>query len=263
MKKRNLFFLIVSFQIIFLCGMVGYHKIKLKNSTRIVLKTAPVDPYSVFRGAYVSLRYDIGTLSDELLVDAKSSDLKRNQTLYVVLVPTQKGYWDASEIYTQKPNGKFFIRGRLPDYFYPKFSGGNVLRLRYDIESFFLDAKSAHVVEQGGTTGDLQSRDLQQKRMLEDLDPEIYRIYHSGPKKWYFDKIKPELSFWVDQGLITLESKDKIIEKYANAYSEIERVSKSLREPSDPSDWILVQVAIDKQGNAYPTKLTYKGEEYK
>ena len=95
------------------------------------------------------------------------------------------------------------------------------------------------------------------------MDPETQRIHKTGPSKWYFDRLKPEFKVWVEQGLISEEARVKIIDKYIQAYRKIEQIDQDLRNPPDRDQQILVEIAIDRQGNGYPVKLFFRGKEYR
>lgn len=60
----------------------------IANGTTVYLKTAPVDPYDVLRGRYVTLNYDIAQRSRLESLSGWSDDLtRRDNDLYVVLEP--------------------------------------------------------------------------------------------------------------------------------------------------------------------------------
>ena len=63
MNKKNLFVIIAIFWLVIIGGFVAYKEFTLKTGDEILLKTLPVDPRDLFRGDYVILRYEIGTIN--------------------------------------------------------------------------------------------------------------------------------------------------------------------------------------------------------
>lgn len=99
--------------------------------TPVLLKTAPVDPRSLFRGNYVRLNYDISTIGNELAGD----EFKRNEVGYVTL-KEENGVYVATGLFRDKPDSGVFIRGRV------RGTGGSY-RLEYGIEAFFMPREKA------------------------------------------------------------------------------------------------------------------------
>ena len=141
MKKPLLFGLIILGQLAYLGASIGYHQVQIHVGTRVLLKTAPVDPFSVFRGRYVDLRYDISQIPTALLGDADPKHLKQGDSVYVVLAQ-KDAFWEPMSAQTHRPSSGTFLRGRLQtDAF------GNELWLLYGLESFFLSEASADSLE--------------------------------------------------------------------------------------------------------------------
>jgi uncharacterized membrane-anchored protein len=105
------FILFVLLQVALLVGMIAYRQYWVATGERILLRTAPVDPRDIFRGDYVSLRYDISTLDLDGL-GAKGS-FKSNEKVYVILEKNQEGVFSAVSVSRGLPSGKRFIQGRV------------------------------------------------------------------------------------------------------------------------------------------------------
>jgi uncharacterized membrane-anchored protein len=109
----------------------------------VILKTAPVDPRSLFRGNYVRLNYDISFIDKELT----SERFKNNEVAYVSL-KEEDGVFIATGLYHEKPRTGVFIRGRVK-----VLDSG--YRMRYGIEAYFMPKKKAleteRSVRQGAT----------------------------------------------------------------------------------------------------------------
>jgi len=105
------FIFLVLLQVALLVGIIAYRHYWVATGERVLLRTAPVDPRDIFRGDYVSLRYDISTLDLDGL-GAKGS-FKPNERVYVLLEKTQEGVFGAVSISRGLPFGKRFIQGRV------------------------------------------------------------------------------------------------------------------------------------------------------
>ena len=97
----------------------------------VTLKTAPIDPRSLFRGNYVRLNYDISTIDKELSEGA----FKKNAIGYVTL-KEEGDIFVATGLYSEKPESTLFIRGRV-------VGEGNGYRLKYGIEAYFMPKEKA------------------------------------------------------------------------------------------------------------------------
>ena len=260
MKKKTLPFIIVGLQLLFLCSMIWFHSAKLSTATRVLLKTVPVDPKSIFRGYFANLNYEISSLPVGLLKDVMAGELKASQELFLVLKKDGE-HWKAEGLYRNRPKGKVYIRGRLPSYYRFGSYQRKTLRLKYGIESFFLNEKDAKYVEDVNRGMDWRQREDLRKERISKLDPETRRIHKAGISEWSFKEWKKEFDAWEKEGLITGETKETLVKKYTEAFKKIAAantwVDESSRKP------ITVEVAIDKNGYGYPTKLFCEGKEYR
>jgi len=109
MRWKFIFFVLL--QVALLVGIIAYRQYWVATGERILLRTAPVDPRDIFRGDYVSLRYDISILDLDGL-GAKGS-FKSNEKVYVVLEKNQEGVFSAVSVSRGIPSGKRFIQGRV------------------------------------------------------------------------------------------------------------------------------------------------------
>lgn len=99
--------------------------------TPVTLKTAPIDPRSLFRGNYVRLNYDISTIDKALTKER----FKRGEVGYVTLKKKQD-YYIATGLYHEKPSSGMCIRGRVN-------RDGSRYRMKYGIEAYFMPRKKA------------------------------------------------------------------------------------------------------------------------
>jgi len=94
--------------------------------TPVILKTAPLDPRSLFRGNYVRLNYDISSIDKNL----SQERFKRGEVGYVGL-KEEGGYFVATGLYREKPSSGLYIRGRVN-------RDGSRYRMKYGIEAYFM-----------------------------------------------------------------------------------------------------------------------------
>lgn len=263
MNKKHLIIAVIVFQLFFLSSMIWFHASKLKSAARILLKTVPYDPYSIFRGHYTSLRYEISSLPVTLLKDAADKDLRGGDTLFVLL-KKEADLWQAQAIYKKRPpaDGRIYLCARLSYH----YSGMKELNLEYGIESFFLNeerTKEVDRVNRGPGMGWQERQRLRQER-LSGLDEETKRINKTGISDWWVDKLSGELEVWLKEGIITCEAKDAIGDKYAKALDKIKEIDKDLSSGrSGGQRPVIVEVAVDNNGYGYPVRLFIDGKEYK
>lgn len=144
MKRSYKTAIIIILQVLFLFGLIGVKYYTLSSGVPVLLKSAPTDPWDVFRGEYVMLEYDISWVNSENLDHEEA----QNKDVYVVLEKGEK-YWDAAGIYLDKPGlaaGQVFIKGKIN--YYDEFRGQ--YKVLYGIESYY--------VEEGTGTGLQQIR---------------------------------------------------------------------------------------------------------
>ena len=115
------FLLPLAVQVAIVLSIPAQKVMTITNGTTVYLQTAPVDPYDVLRGRYVTLNYEIAQRSHLESVLGWSEDLNRhNGDLYVVVAPPNSGQardpWEAtlvSPVYpTELQPGEQVIKGR-------------------------------------------------------------------------------------------------------------------------------------------------------
>lgn len=141
MKKYRipLLALVVVLQTAALVGMVAIKHRTLITGTPVLLKTEPIDPRSLFRGDYVQLNYDIGSLDYDQVTGDR--DFERHDEVYVLLRQGEK-FWEPVSIHREMPprgTDDVVIRGKV------RYSGLWVggqeragLNIRYGIENYFV-----------------------------------------------------------------------------------------------------------------------------
>jgi uncharacterized membrane-anchored protein len=145
MNKKHIFILIFGLWLIIIVAFIGFKQFTLSTGTRVLLKTAPVDPRDILRGDYVALNYEIGRLN----LDKIPHDLinpSKGDRIYLILEGKEK-YWVAKEIRKDKPENLLFIEGETKNIY------GNEIIVNYGIESYFIPEGKGSDVEGFGGKG--------------------------------------------------------------------------------------------------------------
>jgi uncharacterized membrane-anchored protein len=126
--KTTLLFLIAVVVQLAIVALVPAKQIYARMTGRLItLKIAPIDPYNILSGHYMTLGYDISRLPQ----NDKTYERLREIPVYVVLKKDPNQLWVMDSIHKQWPTDvspdKIVIRGRA--------SYG---RIEYGIESYFV-----------------------------------------------------------------------------------------------------------------------------
>ncbi|QAS51652.1 GDYXXLXY domain-containing protein [Halobacillus litoralis] len=106
MKKRWVFYTLVSLQVLFIVLMsVSYYAMDLWGKS-ITLQTAPVDPRDPFYGDYVTLSYEIEEVPEDKW--AAETDVDRGERVFLLLEENEEGIHELVEASTlfPEPNGE-------------------------------------------------------------------------------------------------------------------------------------------------------------
>jgi len=129
-KKLVIFSIILTFGIITAVIILAWPMISGKT---YILKTRPVDPFDALRGQYLTIRYDIGTLSQ---LDLSSRD--EGRIIYILLKENESGgFWEYSGFSFEKPSNASFIMGKLGRIY------GNNANIEYGIEQYFFERRAS------------------------------------------------------------------------------------------------------------------------
>ncbi|MGJ4941341.1 GDYXXLXY domain-containing protein [Bradyrhizobium sp. HKCCYLS1011] len=150
--KTLLFGLAALIQLALLAVMVVDRIEILRDGKEVTLQTRPVDPRDLLRGDYVSLGYDISQLPAGALKDQPSHG--QHPVVFVKLAPNQDGVYEAVSVHTDPvpvQGAEVLIRGHV---IYGASCGPkrdsfcDSLRLRYDIENYFVPQGEGKALEQ-------------------------------------------------------------------------------------------------------------------
>ncbi len=138
--RRGIYWMVVGLQVVAVLVFAGVKEYTLRGGQEIVLATVPVDPRDLFRGDYVTLRYEISTVPGQFAV---------GDTVYTRLFESN-GVWRPGYATKERPGpDDTFIRGRVARLtsLNPTLSQAEV---EYGIESYFVPEGTGHQIEQQG-----------------------------------------------------------------------------------------------------------------
>lgn len=125
MKNLNKLIIFISLLILGFVIAIIILSWPLLTGKTFILATAPVDPFDVLRGQYITISYEISRLTN-----ISESDI--GNYIYVVLEKDSSGIARAKEVLLEKPEGNF-IKGKIKNVF------GNSAIAEYGIEQFFFE----------------------------------------------------------------------------------------------------------------------------
>lgn len=134
----------------FLLWMVWDHEQARNNGTEIVLDMRPVDPRSLFRGAYVIIDTPLNRIDINKVAGDK--EFNKGDPIFVSLRKDQAGDWLPQSITKKQPQtDTISIQGRVKyavksPKVEPK-SKSRWVRVQYNIESYFADQSGAKALE--------------------------------------------------------------------------------------------------------------------
>jgi uncharacterized membrane-anchored protein len=120
----------------------------LKSGREITLPIVPVDPRDLFRGEYVRLGYNAGSLPTALLDGPAPAG---NAAFYVVLEKAPDGAWNPIKIalgMPQETSPEHIVLKARARYWPARSSANATVQVRYGIESYFVPEGQGKRLEQ-------------------------------------------------------------------------------------------------------------------
>ncbi len=137
MNKRTLWFVIAVAAQLLILAAVPAQKIHVRATGKtILLKTAPVDPYSIMSGYYVILGYEISNPK----VSTDWEKWPEGRPVWVILKADPNGVWNAVSVHDKRPSvpsDGVVIKGKKGHW-----------RVEYGIEAYFIPEESRDKVAQ-------------------------------------------------------------------------------------------------------------------
>ena len=141
---KILIFLAILFQILLLFSILVYKEMNIRRGVKIIVRTVPVDPRSLFRGDYINLNYEFSRIHLNK-VKSEGSHFSKGQKVFVKLSKVD-GDWKAVQI-SAKPiknigEDEVMIRGSVN-----RWPSKNYINVVYGIESYFVPEGKGRYVE--------------------------------------------------------------------------------------------------------------------
>ena len=140
MKKLQLlliFFSVLSvFQLAVPVWMIASREMTLWDGKQFRFRTAPVDPYDVFRGRYVALQFE----QNSAPVPANEK-LVMNQKVYAQLVEDEHGFARIAEVTANAPSGNGYVECRVNSL------TDSLVYLQFPFDRYYMDEKLAPAAE--------------------------------------------------------------------------------------------------------------------
>jgi uncharacterized membrane-anchored protein len=126
-------------QVLILAAVPGQKMYTLLTGRTVVLRTAPVDPYSVMSGYYVTLSYEISRFAS--VPGAMAFEGQADGTpIYVVLRQGADGFWQAESVHPARPDvapDRVVIKGRKESW----------RTIEYGIETYYIPEAARGTIE--------------------------------------------------------------------------------------------------------------------
>lgn len=154
MNRRTLFIAagaVAVLQIGFLASMIAGRASILRNGQEVLLSVQPVDPRDLLRGDYVTIGYNISSVSTDLFAERPQDERSgRDRTVFVRLRPGEDGIWEAvAARYNEKlepapADGELDIRGIATSSWYDE---ATLINVSYGIERFYVPEGEGRAIE--------------------------------------------------------------------------------------------------------------------
>jgi uncharacterized membrane-anchored protein len=135
--RRIAFWVVVGVQALVLVALIGFNDRAIAGGDEITLRTVPGDPVDLFRGRYVTLRYEISSIEP-------ADGMRPGDAVYVPLSESQ-GVWSGALGFSYPPRDGTFIRGTV------RHIDGRTAEVEYGIETYYTDEEDARRLERAGT----------------------------------------------------------------------------------------------------------------
>jgi uncharacterized membrane-anchored protein len=138
-KTLSVFAGAVLVQVLILAAVPGQKMYTLLTGRTVVLRTAPVDPYDILSGYYVTLSYEISRFAN--VPGSAAFDGQEDGTpLYVVLCQGEDGFWQAESVHPARPDvaaDRIVIKGRKESW----------RTIEYGIETYYIPEAARGTIE--------------------------------------------------------------------------------------------------------------------
>lgn len=148
-----------SVPVLILLGMCFTPVYTLAMGEEIMLQTIPVDPSDLFRGDYVTLRYEAEEIPKQLVEDSVMKEMETRWgalTVYVHLVE-KNGIHTPSKVTLNKPTKGVYLTGKL-DYLGTNIKQEQVAYIQYNLDKYYVEDNTGTEWELASTQGQILAK---------------------------------------------------------------------------------------------------------
>jgi uncharacterized membrane-anchored protein len=148
-----------SVPILILIGMSFTPVYTLLQGEEIILQTVPVDPTDLFRGDYVTLRYEAEEVPRQLVEKEVVTEIENGEydlTVYV-LMDEEDGIHFPVKVTLNKPKEGIFLKGKL-NYLGTNNDQEEVAYIEYSLDKYFLENNTGLEWEKASAKGEILAR---------------------------------------------------------------------------------------------------------
>jgi uncharacterized membrane-anchored protein len=158
-KQLKQLILACAVPVIILLGMTATPLFTLINGEEIILQTVPVDPSDVFRGDYVTLRYEAEEVPKQLVDSEVITELEsgRSGLKVYVLLEKKDGIHSPIKVTLNKPDKGIFLKGNL-DYIGSNFEQRSIAYIQYSLDKYFVEDNTGLEWEKASAQGKILAK---------------------------------------------------------------------------------------------------------
>jgi len=159
MNRSALVILAVVLQFFVLAFMAGKRELLVRTGRTVWIRTAPIDPRDLFRGDFVRLNYQLNRVTDSELSGDLVTSARRSagEVVYSVLRETENGLVELDHATDACPEAGLFLKGRTTHDWGFRRRRGQVLTVKYGIETYFVEQGAGLEMEsKRGSRGGVQ-----------------------------------------------------------------------------------------------------------
>lgn len=142
MKRRDVTLLaFVGICVLQLCAplsMIAKRELVLQGGDVVRIRTAPVDPYDAFRGRYVALRLELGSVKNPV-----NLTLTRHQRVYVPFGTNEQGFAEFGDVELTRPVDGVYLATRVQSW----DSRKKIVNVEIPFDRYYLNEKDAPEAE--------------------------------------------------------------------------------------------------------------------
>lgn len=145
--------------VLILLGMCVTPLYTLYKGEDIILSTIPIDPSDVFRGDYVTLKYQAEEVPSNLVEKDVKNILNNGRSGVRVYVPLENkgGVYTPIKVTLEKPKKGIYLKGKL-EYIGPNMEEKEVAYIKYSLDKYFVEDNTGTKWEQASTNGKLLAK---------------------------------------------------------------------------------------------------------